>query len=217
VADAVVARAFWNQGQVCTASSRLLIQESVKDEVLNNVIKKAAALNPRDPLKVETTFGAVVSREHRQKVLDYVDIGAREGARLLYRGETRVPFTEGFYVTPVVFDSVAPNQRIAQEEIFGPVLSVMTFKDEQEAVRLANNTAYGLSAIVWTRDLGRGHRMSQAVNAGWIVINATANPTGGPGSNILSIGGHKESGIGVEGGVEGLKAYMHETSVQYFV
>jgi len=217
VADGIVGRAFWNQGQVCTASSRLLVQEDIKDELLRLVIERASVLHPGDPLKEQTTFGALVSTGHREKVLGYVASGEHEGARAIYRANTPDPLPGGFYVAPVIFDEVSVTHRIAQEEIFGPVLSLLTFRDEEEAARIANSTIYGLSAILWTRDLGRAHRVSQAIDAGWIVVNATASPTGGPGSGILSIGGHKQSGIGVEGGVEGLKAYTRESAIQIFV
>jgi acyl-CoA reductase-like NAD-dependent aldehyde dehydrogenase len=217
VADGIVARAFWNQGQVCTASSRLLIQQDIKDELLGLVIERASLLCPGDPLKTETTFGAMVSASHREKVLGYITSGEREGARAIYQSKARDPLPGGFYVAPVIFDNVAPQQKIAQEEIFGPVLSALTFKDDEEAVRIANSTIYGLSAILWTKDLARAHRVSQAIDAGWVVVNATATPTGGPGPGILSIGGHKQSGIGLEGGVEGLKAYTRESAIQFFV
>jgi acyl-CoA reductase-like NAD-dependent aldehyde dehydrogenase len=217
VADAIVARAFWNQGQVCTASSRLVVQEDIKDALLRLVIERASVLHPGDPLKEQTTFGALVSAGHREKVLGYVASGEREGARAIYQASTRDPLPGGFYVNPVIFDQVSVPYRIAQEEIFGPVLSVLTFRDDEEAVRIANSTIYGLSAIVWTRDLGRAHRMSQSIDAGWIVVNATASPTGGPGPGILPIGGHKQSGTGVEGGVDGLKAYTRESAIQLFV
>lgn len=217
VADGIIARAFWNQGQVCTASSRLLVQQDIRPELLRLVIERASALHPGDPLKQATTFGALVSAGHRDKVLGYVGSGEREGARAIYRASAPDPLPGGFYVAPVIFDEVSPAHRIAQEEIFGPVLSVLSFRDEEEAARLANSTIYGLSAILWTRDLGRAHRVSQSIDAGWIVVNATASPTGGPGPGMLSIGGHKQSGIGVEGGVEGLKAYTRESAIQLFV
>jgi acyl-CoA reductase-like NAD-dependent aldehyde dehydrogenase len=217
VADGIIARAFWNQGQVCTASSRLLVEENIRDELLKMVIERASVLHPGDPLKEQTTFGALVSTGHREKVLGYIASGEREGARAIYQAGTPGPFPGGFYVAPVIFDEVSPVHRIAQEEIFGPVLSVLAFRDDEEAARLANSTIYGLSAILWTRDLGRAHRLSQSIDAGWIVINATASPTGGPGPGILSIGGHRQSGIGVEGGVEGLKAYTRESAIQIFV
>lgn len=217
VADGIVARAFWNQGQVCTASARLLVHEDIKDELLGLVIERASVLHPGDPLNEQTTFGALVSAGHREKVLGYIASGQREGARAIYQASTPEPFPGGFYVAPVIFDEVSLAHRIAQEEIFGPVLSVLAFRDDEEAARLANSTIYGLSAILWTRDLARAHRVSQSIDAGWIVVNATASPTGGPGPGILSIGGHKQSGIGVEGGVEGLKAYTRESVIQIFV
>jgi acyl-CoA reductase-like NAD-dependent aldehyde dehydrogenase len=215
VAEAVVGRAFWNQGQVCTASSRLLIQESISEKLLPLVIERCAALKLGDPLDPKTRFGAVVSREHRQKVLGYIESGRGEGgARTAYESTERAPFERGFYVPPVIFDQVSPEQRIAQEEIFGPVLSVISFRDEEEAIRIANGTIYGLSAIIWTRDLGRAHRLAQRIHAGWIVINTTATPRGG--AETISVGGHKQSGIGTEGGVQGLEAYTSSTAVQLF-
>jgi acyl-CoA reductase-like NAD-dependent aldehyde dehydrogenase len=217
VAEGIVARAFWNQGQVCTASSRLLVQSSIKDELLQIIIQKASSLSPGDPLQPGTTFGAMVSQEHQRKVLSYVESGQREGARIVYRSDAPAPISGGFYVPPVIFADVLPQLRIAQEEIFGPVLSVLSFQDEEEAVRIANSTIYGLSAILWTKDLGRAHRLTQGINAGWIVVNATGNATGGPGTSVVSIGGHKESGIGVEGGLEGLEGYTSKTAVQFFV
>lgn len=217
VADGIVARAFWNQGQVCTASSRLLVHEDVRDELLRLVIERASVLHPGDPLREQTSYGALVSSGHREKVLGYIASGEREGARAIYRAGTSDPLAGGFYVAPVIFDQVSMTQRVAQEEIFGPVLSVLSFRDEEEAARIANSTIYGLSAILWTRDLGRAHRLSQSIDAGWIVVNATASPAGGPGPGVLSIGGHKQSGIGVEGGVDGLKAYTRESAIQLFV
>lgn len=217
VASAIVARAFWNQGQVCTASSRLLIQDSIKGELLPLVIEKVAALALGDPLRLETRFGALVSEGHKLKVLGYIEGGEKEGARLVHRGDSRPPFEGGFYVPPVIFDDVSPGQKIAQEEIFGPVLSVISFRDEDEAIRIANGTIYGLSAILWTKDIGRAHRMAYAIKSGSVVVNATDNPAAGLGKGILSIGGHKESGIGTEGGIEGIEAYTSQTAVQIFV
>src|SRR5207302_9696311 len=151
VAEGIVARAFWNQGQVCTTSSRLLVQESIHEELLRLVIQRTAVLGFGDPLDPETRFGAVVSREHRQKVLRYIDGGQREGGRPVYQSNSRPPNEGGYYVPPVIFDRVSPRQRIAREEIFGPVLSVISFRDEAEAIRIANDTVYGLSTILWTK------------------------------------------------------------------
>jgi acyl-CoA reductase-like NAD-dependent aldehyde dehydrogenase len=216
VADAVLGRAFWNQGEVCTASSRLLIQESIKNEFLSILVKKAAALKAGDPLKPETKFGALVSRGHQQKVLSYIEGGLKDRIPVAYQASSPIPDKRGFYVLPVIFDNVSPEQKIAREEIFGPVLSVITFRDEDEAIRIANNTIYGLSAILWTQNMGRAHRLTQGIKAGWIVVNATERPTGEL-PHAISIGGHKESGIGVEGGIAGLEEYTTSTAVQYFV
>ena len=217
VADSVVGSAFWNQGQVCVASSRLLVQESIKDELLQRVVSRTAEMTCGDPLESRTRFGALVSRGHRDKVLAYIESGKREGANVVHQCNALPPFGNGFYVGPVIFDGVDPGQRIAREEIFGPVLSVISFRDETEAIRIANDTIYGLSAVLWTRDLGRAHRVTHAVRAGWMIVNATDKPTGGPGEGVLAIGGHKESGIGLEGGVEGLDAYTSKTAAQFFV
>src|SRR5262249_32991159 len=128
VADSVVTRAFWNQGQVCSASSRLLIQEGIKKDLLNLVVERARAIKVGDPLRPETGFGPLVSENHKSKVLDYMQSGEREGAVLMHRAPSAAPVDGGFYVAPAVFDRVSPNQRIAQEEIFGPVLSVISFR-----------------------------------------------------------------------------------------
>lgn len=217
VAESVVARAFWNQGAVCSASSRLLVQESIKEDLLKQVALKAAELTPGDPLKSETTFGALVSNAHKQKVLGYIAGGQREGARMLQQSDCTPPFAGGFYVPPTIFDQVGMHHRLAQEEIFGPVLSVLSFRDEEEAIRIANSTIYGLTAIAWTKDLGRAHRLTHNIRVGSIIVNTTDRPGTGPGEGVVSSGGHKESGIGVEGGLEGLESYMSQTAVQFFV
>jgi acyl-CoA reductase-like NAD-dependent aldehyde dehydrogenase len=216
-AEAVLVSAFSNQGEVCVASSRLLIQDGIRDEFLKVVTEKVAALSPGDPLNPETRFGALVSQDHKKKVLDYVDSGTREGARLVYRSHSPPPYEQGFYVAPIIVDNVSAEQGIAREEIFGPVLSVLTFRDEAQAIDIANSTSYGLSAILWTKDVGRAHRIAHRINAGWIVVNACATPRGGPSDSVLSVGGHKESGIGTEGGIDGLDAYMSKTALQIFV
>jgi acyl-CoA reductase-like NAD-dependent aldehyde dehydrogenase len=217
VAESVLTRAFWNQGQVCTASSRLVAHERLKEPLLSALVAKAAALVPEDPLNPRSKFGALVSQEHKEKVLTYVNTAVREGARIVYRSDVSPPHAGGAYLGPVILDNVSQSARVAQEEIFGPVLSVMTFRDEEEAIEIANNTIYGLSAIAWTKSLARAHRITQRLRAGCITVYGTGKPSGGPGAGVLSIGGHKESGIGTEGGIDGLEAYTISSSVQLFV
>ena len=215
-AEAIVASAYWNQGQVCVASSRLLVQRDVKDELLAAVIQKTEALRMGDPLDPKTRFGALVSAEHRSKVSGYINRATHEGARLAFQGSAVAPIEGGFYVPPTIFDGVTSAQPLAQEEIFGPVVSVLNFRDEAEAIDIANSTIYGLSAILWTRDQGRAHRVSQSLDFGWIVVNTVGRPSGGPAEGVLSVGGHKQSGHGLEGGVEGIDAYLKSSTVQIF-
>jgi acyl-CoA reductase-like NAD-dependent aldehyde dehydrogenase len=217
VAAAVVTSAFGNQGEVCVASSRLLVQASIAAELQERINAKLGALTAGDPLDSATRYGALVSREHLEKVTGYVEGATREGARLAFRGRVTAPVTGGFYLAPHVFDQVRSEHRLAQEEVFGPVLAVLSFKDEAEAVRIANDTLYGLSAIVWTKDLARGHRVAHAIRAGLVQVYTTAESRGGPSETVLAVGGHKQSGIGVEGGLSGLAAYTTSTAVQYFI
>ena len=217
VAEVVVGQAFRNQGEVCSASSRLLLQRSVAREFLQLLVGKASLWKPGDPLKEDTRFGAMVSQAHKQKVLGYIQRGQQEGATVAYCSDSSAPHAQGFYVGPVIFSDVTPAHTIAQEEIFGPVLSVLTFDDEDDAVRMANSTIYGLTATLWTRDLARAHRVSYGIKAGAVAVNATATPQGGPGAGVLTVGGHNQSGLGVEGGTQGLEAYSTETAVQFFV
>jgi len=216
--EAVVARAFWNQGQVCTASSRLLLHHSLKDDFLRILIGKSAQIRLEDPLSPHAKYGAVVSRSHQQKILAYIRQGTDDGTALFCQSPSQAPFDGGFYVQPTIFDNVSPRQKIAQEEIFGPVLSILCFRTEEEAIRIANSTIYGLSAIVWTKDFGRAHRVCQGINAGWITVNTTGKPQeGGPVDGAMSVGGIKESGFGFEGGLDGLAAYTNQTAVQLMV
>jgi acyl-CoA reductase-like NAD-dependent aldehyde dehydrogenase len=127
---------------------------------------RASKLIPADPLNPSAGFGAVASSAHRDKVLSFITNGVEEGARKYYAGDAPAPFAKRFYLSPVIFDQVSVTHRIAQEEIFGPVLSVLTFADERQAIEIANSSVYGLSAILWTTNLNRAHRMTQRVKAG---------------------------------------------------
>lgn len=211
IAASIVATAFPNQGALCVAGTRLLIQDNLKDKLLGKILEQAAQITPQDPLDPDTTFGALVNEAHMQKVLNFIDSGKKEGARLLLGGKQVLKETGGYYVEPAIFDNVNSGQTIAQEEIFGPVLSVFTFKDEEEAIKLANNTRYGLAAYAATKDLGRAQRIGQQLNAGYINIFGTTMPSsGGVG---LGIEGQRESGFGHEGAMAGLAAYTVSSAV----
>jgi acyl-CoA reductase-like NAD-dependent aldehyde dehydrogenase len=217
VARAIVASAFWNEGQVCIASSRLLVQEGVREELLTALTREVNALRVGDPLRPDTRHGALVSRHHQQKVMSYIDRGEKEGARRIHHARLVPPIEGGYYVPATVFDEVSSRSAIAQEEIFGPVLTVLSFKNDEEAIRIANGTIYGLASIAWTKNPARAHRLAQSVRSGSMICYATAKPAGGPSDAVLSLGGHKQSGWGVEGGVAGVEEYLSRTAVQVFV
>ena len=185
----------FNQGEVCTCPSRALIQESIYDEFMARALKRVAAIKQGNPLDPNTMLGAQASSEQLEKILSYMDIGRQEGAEVLIGGERNVLAGElagGFYVKPTVFKG-HNKMRIFQEEIFGPVVSVTTFKDEAEAIAIANDTLYGLGAGVWSRDASRLYRVGRAIQAGRVWTNCYhAYPA------HAAFGGYKQSGIGRE-------------------
>ena len=217
--DHVVASSvYWsfpNQGALCITGSRLLIQESIKDEFMAKMLEETAKIKPQDILDPSCEFGAMMNEAHMNKVLGYIDSGKSEGAKLLCGGNQVNKDSGGFYIEPTIFDSVTMDHRIAREEIFGPVLSVFSFKDEAEALAIANDTRFALAAHVTTRDLGRAHRMGQQLNAGVIMISGSANGIGG--FVDLGVEPQKESGMGFEGGRAGLEAYSVASSIHMFI
>jgi len=194
----------YNQGQVCSAGTRLLVERSIHDEFIDRVVTQARTARVGDPLDPDTQIGAVISPVQLQRIQDYVEVGRQEGAELVAGGSTMsVPgHDEGWFYQPTIFRGVESRMRIAQEEIFGPVLSVLPFENEEEAVRIANDVMYGLSAAIWTRDVSRAHRLAERIEAGIVFVN-TMNDGRGLGSPF---GGWKQSGIGLENGLEGLLA-----------
>lgn len=216
VAADIVDKSFKNQGANCLAATRLLVHKNIKDKLLPKVIEQAELRIPRDPLESSSNFGALISEAHMNKVLGYIERGQQEGAKLICGGSRAQvdagSFTaNGFYIKPTIFDNVTPQQAIAQEEIFGPVLSVLTFDTEEEAIKLANNTSFGLAAYIATENMGCAQRLSQEINAGFIMITGTSNPI----ENYREIGkeGHRQSGCGIEGGLSGLASYSLSTAV----
>lgn len=207
----IVGTAFPNQGALCVAGTRLLVQKSIKDELIERVIEHTKKITPKDPLDPEATFGALINKEHMNHVLDYIESGKQDGATLLFGGEPVNVESGGYYVEPTVFDNVSCNHRIANEEIFGPVLSILEFADEEEAIKIANSTPFGLAAYVATTDLSRAQKISHGLNAGVIIVTGTSKLSGG--FSDIGVEGHRQSGFGYEGGADGLAAYTISSAV----
>ena len=190
-AKTAAAAIFISQGQVCVAGSRLLVESSIAEKFTNLVHKAAESYVPGDPLDPETKFGAIVSDEQLKSVSGYVDSGIKEGANLLLGGKKTSVNKVGNFMEATIFNQVKPTMKIATEEIFGPVLSIISFDNEKDAIRIANNSRYGLAAAVWTSSLDRAHRVSAALEAGTVWVNCY-----GDGDITVPLGGFKQSGFG---------------------
>lgn len=215
VARDVVESITYNQGEVCVAGSRLLVQASIKDKLLPKILEHIAQIKPGDPLNAETSFGALINEAQMNKVLGYIESG-KQDAKLIFGGHrvsVDVGNTEnqGYYVEPTIFDLVEPEHKIAQEEIFGPVLSILTFKDEEEAIKMANSTCYGLAAYVATQNVGRAQRMGQRLNTGYLQILSSSKPS--RGGVEISQEPQCQSGFGSEIGIGALMSYSVSTAV----
>ncbi len=182
---------FYNAGQVCTAASRLMVEETIHDALLEKVVEIGKTMQPGNPLDEKTRLGPVVDQTQMERVLEYIDIGQSEGATLSLGGKRALADTGGTYVEPTVFDNVSNDMRIAQEEIFGPVVSTISFKDAEEALRMANDSMYGLEACVWTSDINKAHKMARAIKCGTVNVNCVDG-----GDITVPFGGYKQSGIG---------------------
>jgi phenylacetaldehyde dehydrogenase len=199
---------FYNAGEVCTAGTRLLVDHRLHDELVSRVATVADRTRVAPGWHDGAAMGPLVTAEHRDRVRGHIEVARQQGAELVTGGGPPDDLDTGWFLRPTVFDGVTPGMRLAQEEMFGPVLAVQTFEDEDEAVALANDVSYGLAAAVWTRDLARAHRVAGALEAGTVWVN-----TYGDIDTSVSFGGVKASGIGRELGPHAVEAYTRPKSV----
>jgi aldehyde dehydrogenase (NAD+) len=197
---------FFNQGQCCCAGSRLFVEEKVHDQVVEKLVKKAKSQKVGDPFDPDTTQGPQVSQEQCDRITGYIEAGKKEGAKLL-TGGNRIS-GKGYFIEPTVFDGVKDEMKIAKEEIFGPVMNILTFKDTDEVMKRGNQTFFGLAAAVWTKDIQKAHRLANSLRAGTVWVNCydvfdAAAP----------FGGFKMSGIGRELGEYALELYTEVKTV----
>ncbi|GAK19461.1 gamma-glutamyl-aminobutyraldehyde dehydrogenase [Vibrio sp. JCM 19053] len=179
---------FYNQGEVCVAATRLLVHESIKDQFLEKVIQASKAFTPKDPMDPSSSMGALIDQDHKSKVLEYISLGESEGANVRCGGDVD---GQGAFVSPTILDNVDNKMRVAQEEIFGPVLCVIPFKDEAQAIEIANDSKYGLGAALWSSNINRVHRVAKRLQAGSVWVNNYNE-----GDMTVPFGGFKMSGNG---------------------
>ena len=200
---------FYGKGEVCNAGSRLFVESKVQDEFLEKLIVRAKKMQPADPLDPKTRMGAIVSQEQMQTVLGYIEAGKKEGAKLIAGGNrVSVDGSKGFFIEPTIFSGVKNEMKIAQEEIFGPVLATLSFDDMDQVIEEANNNAYGLASAVWTRDVKKAHYVSRQLKAGTVWIN-----TYGLMDASMGFGGYKQSGFGRELGMHAIEHYTEMKTV----
>jgi acyl-CoA reductase-like NAD-dependent aldehyde dehydrogenase len=215
IEDAVEANlrgGFFNQGENCTAVTRLLLHENIYEKFLSSYVDRVKKIRIGNPTEDETEMGSLVSRAQLESVRSYFDKGIEEGAKVLHGGGRPKEFPKGYFFEPTVLADVKPSSTVACEEIFGPIVAVMPFKTEEEAIKISNDTTYGLAGGIWTQNLKRALRMAKAIKAGYLWVN-----TYGGIIPETPYGGFKESGIGKELGTEGLDMYLEKKAVNIYL
>jgi aldehyde dehydrogenase (NAD+) len=209
-ANGIATGIFPPAGQTCIAGSRLLVQRELHDKLVDivcNIVRPARLGHPEN---ADTQIGPIANEPHFRRILEHIKEAKDEGARLVLGGNAVQPDSapNGWFIEPTIFTDVTPDMRLAREEVFGPVLAVVPFDSEEDAIRIANDSKFGLAAGVWTRDSARGIRMAERIAAGTVYINNYFNAT-----TQSPVGGYKQSGYGRENGIEGMKAFLQTKSV----
>ena len=208
-AAAVLAKnIFYNQGQICSAPSRLIIHQSIKETFLSHLVDESKKYTPANPLSLDTEVGAVVSKEQYERIKKYIDKGLSSSAKIITDSKQPDAVDGGYYLTPTIFDNISPDDPLAQEEIFGPVLVVLDFQTIQEAVEIANNSKYGLAASIWTNNLDEAYYVARLLEAGLVHINSY-----GEDSMSVPFGGFKESGLGKDRSLYAFEEYSNTKTI----
>ncbi len=207
----ILAAAFWNMSENCSCGSRLIVDETIKDVLLEKLIAGLVDWKVGDPRDADVNFGPMIEQAHFEKVTRYLDITQQEGGKLVAGGKVHADLGSGWYLEPTIFDGIRADMTLFREEVFGPILGVSTFKDEAEAVRLANQSDYGLAASFYTRDIHRAHRVARQIQAGTVSVNGFSE-----GSIATPFGGYKQSGFGGrDKGVEAFDQYTQKKTIWF--